>query len=117
MNKDNLESRITCIYGNEKVDEQGKELIEELTNKKFDDYLRDAADKSPDALAEEFIEMAIKLDLRWNGNDKNYYTNVAAILSNFANKDGFYEALLAQRQKYSESLDAAKRAQLIVLGQ
>ena len=102
-----------CIYGDEKLDADAIEIIEDLEKKSLSTVLENMKKLRPCAAAESFVDLAAKLDYRWNGDDKEYITNAIALMNELI-QPGFYEALTAIRNEIDH---LPRRTAMVVLSQ
>lgn len=105
-----------CIYGDEELDENGKDLVEKIKRMSAQKFIDQTLKLTAEDAADIFIGLVGSLDYLWTGNDVDYFKNVAAILFKLAEKPGFYEAFLSCREKL-EGDELPSRASLVVYSQ
>ena len=61
-----------CIYGDEELNDEARDLVERLTNKTPEEYLEDLCEMPSNETANRFVDTLSKLDYLWSGDDTNF---------------------------------------------
>jgi len=105
-----------CIFGDEELDETGRDLVERIKGLEAEAVLKKLKELKPEEAAEEFVSLIGSLDHLWTGKDADYFRNVSAILFSLAERPGFYEALLKVRDSLQKD-ELPYRASMVVYSQ
>ena len=104
------------IFGDEELDETGRDLVERLKGMPAEEYLARLSKLAPYEAANNFVNLIGRLDYIWEGSDENYFKNAAAILFKLAEQPGFYEALTRCRDE-TKGDELPSRASTILFSQ
>jgi len=102
-----------CIYGDEKLDDEAIQILEDIEKEPINEIFLKIRKLDPEESAENFVNLAAKLDYRWCGKDEDYIKNAVALM-NESIKPGFYEALIKTRDSFE---NLPKRINMVVSSQ